>query len=93
MLTLKFWLLNFDNKPLIEKSMFNFTYLHTHKRTSIILFVMALAIMIASWTCLCIAIISVATSESSKLVQEIEGEALVNSSWWNDITNYAPTHC
>ncbi|WJX92848.1 non-specific serine/threonine protein kinase [Trifolium repens] len=54
---------------------------------------MALAIMIASWTCLCIAIISVATSESSKLIQEIEGEALVNSGWWNDITNYAPTHC
>jgi hypothetical protein len=54
---------------------------------------MALAIMVAFWTCLCIAITLVATSESSKLVQEIEAKALVNSSWWNDITNYAPTHC
>lgn len=52
-----------------------------------------MALVIGAWTYFFIAIMSVAASKSSPLQLEKEAQALVNSGWWNDFTNHAPTRC
>ncbi|XP_061367114.1 probable leucine-rich repeat receptor-like protein kinase At1g35710 [Gastrolobium bilobum] len=68
-----------------------------------ILFVMAMPIpknmvvgalcsmLVISWTSFCIAIVFDAAFELSPL--DLEAQALIESGWWSDFTNYVPSHC
>ncbi|XP_027352696.1 probable leucine-rich repeat receptor-like protein kinase At1g35710 [Abrus precatorius] len=78
-------------------------YIHQIKTSFVILLVMALPIpnytmvgtwynvLVISWTCLSIVIVSDAASESSPL--DIEAQALIESEWWSDYTNHVPSRC